>query len=151
MPHPPQPTISACAMASSPVIFPDGRVNACIGPILTLTHRHPMCLGNLYQENLSDILDRSESNPFLHTIRIWGPSKLISLMEEQKLEKLLPKKYISNCLCDVCYKLLSNERIILELENILNDEQIKNTIAYARIYYFNELKMAEEYNLNIID
>ena len=147
----PEPTVSACSMASSPVVFPDGKVSACIGPVLTLPSMHPMFLGNLQQETLSEILDRSELNPVLHTIRVWGPQKLVSLLKQNELDALLPKEYICNCPCDVCYKLLSDERIVDALENILQDEQIRHTIAYARLYYLNETTMAELYHLNATD
>jgi MoaA/NifB/PqqE/SkfB family radical SAM enzyme len=144
----PDPTISACSMASSPVIFPNGKVIACIGPLLTLPAKHPMFLGNLRQEALSEILDRSELNPLLHTIRVWGPQKLVSLLRQHGLDALLPTEYICDCICDVCYKLLSDEQIVDALERILRNEQIKQTIAYARLYYLNETTMAELYHLN---
>lgn len=147
----PEPTVSACSMASSPVVFPDGKVIACIGPLLTLPPTHPMFLGNLQQEPLSEILDRSELNSVLHTIRVWGPQKLVSLLRQNGLDALLPKEYICNCICDVCYKLLSDERIVDALENILQDEQLRQTIAYARLYYLNETTMAELYHLNATD
>lgn len=147
----PEPTVAACSMASSPVVFPDGKVSACIGPLLTLPPMHPMFLGNLYRETLSEVLDRSELNPVLHTIRAWGPQKLVSLLKQHELDALLPKEYICNCLCDVCYKLLSDERIVSALESILQDEQIRQTIAYARLYYLNETTMAELYHLNATD
>ena len=144
----PEPTVSACSMASSPVVFPDGKVIACIGPLLTLPPMHPMFLGNLQQETLSEILYRSELNPVLHTIRVWGPQKLVSLLRQNELDALLPKEYICNCICDACYKLLSEERIVDALENILQDEQIRRTIAYARLHYLNEPTMAELYHLD---
>jgi MoaA/NifB/PqqE/SkfB family radical SAM enzyme len=146
-----EPTVSACTMASSPVVFPEGKVSACIGPVLTLPPMHPMFLGNLQQETLSEILDRSELNPVLHTIRAWGPHKLVSFLRQHELEALLPKEYICNCLCDVCYKLMSDERIVAALESILQDEQIRQTIAYARLYYLNETTMAELYHLHATD
>jgi len=147
----PEPTVGACSVASSPVIFPDGRVNACIGPLLTLPPVHPMSLGDLHQEALSEVLDRSELNPVLHTIRVWGPHKLVSLLRQHGLDALLPKEYICDCPCDVCYKLLCDRRIVDALESILQDKQIRQTIAYARLYYLNETTMAELYHLHVTD
>jgi MoaA/NifB/PqqE/SkfB family radical SAM enzyme len=140
-------TVSACSMASSPVVFPDGRVTACIGPILTLNSIHPLLLGNLQHEKLSDVLERSEVNTILHIIRTWGPQKLVSMLQENGFGSLLPQKYIENCICDVCYKLMSDVRILDALQKIVQDEQIKQTIAYARLYYLNEATMAEKYHL----
>lgn len=147
----PEPTVAACSMASSPVIFPDGRVNACIGPLLTLPAAHPLFLGNIEQESLADILDRAELNPILHAIRAWGPHKLVSLLRQHGHEGLLPREYISNCICDPCYKLLSDSRIVDALENILLDEQAKQVVAYARLYYLNETTMVEKIDRQTLD
>ena len=96
---------------------------------------HPLSLGNLYLEPLSEILNRSELNPVLHTVRVWGPHKLVSSLRQHGFDALLPKEYIDNCPCDVCYRLLSDERIVDALEDILHEEQILQTIAYGRLYY----------------
>jgi hypothetical protein len=143
----PEPAIGACSVASSPVVFPDGRVIACIGPLLTLPPTHPVFLGDLHRTPLSEILDRAELNPVLHTIRAWGPHKLVSLLRQQGFEALLPKEYLADCPCDVCYKLLGDGRIVAALESVFQDEQIRQTIAYARMYYLNETAMAELYHL----
>jgi sulfatase maturation enzyme AslB (radical SAM superfamily) len=147
----PEPAVAACSVASSPVVFPNGGVNACIGPLLTLPPTHPLFLGNLYQESLAEILDRAELNPVLHTIRVWGPYKLVSLLQQNGFGVLLPKEYTCNCICDVCYKLLSDGRIVDALQGILQDEQMKQVVAYARLYYLNETRMAEQYHLYATD
>lgn len=139
----PEPTIGACSVASSPVVFPDGRVNACIGPLLTLPPVHPMSLGDLNKESLEDVLERAETNLVLHTVRVWGPHKLVSLLREDGFEGFMPREYICDCPCDVCYKLLCDQRIVDHLQSILQDEHTKQTIAYGRLYYLNETAMAE--------
>jgi len=147
----PEPTVSACSMASSPVVFPDGRVIACIGPLLTLPPTHPMFLGNLQQEALSDILDRAELNPILHTLRVWGPHKLVALLRQGGFSALLPNEYIDNCICDVCFKLLSDDQIVGALESVLQGHEMRQTLAYARLYYLHETTMAERYHLDTAD
>jgi organic radical activating enzyme len=144
----PEPTVCACPVASSPVIFPNGNVIGCIGPLLTLPPMHPLFLGNLQRETLSEVLERAELNPILHTIRIWGPHKLVSLLKENGFSALLPGEYICNASCDVCYKLLSDERIVAALEEIYQDERLRQTVAYGRVYYLNETTMVERLHLN---
>lgn len=146
-----EPTVSACSMASAPIVFPDGKVIACIGPLFSLPPMHPMFLGDLRQESLSAILDRAELNPVLHILRVWGPYKLVALLKQYGFAKLLPKEYLCNCTCDVCYKLLSDERIVQALESILHDDQIRQMVAYARLYYLRETTMAERYHLQVAD
>ncbi|MFC2037533.1 radical SAM protein [Chloroflexota bacterium] len=143
----PEPAVGACSMASSPILFPDGKVIGCIGPVLTLPPGHPLHLGTLHQETLSEILDRAELNRILHTIRVWGPHKLVALLRKNGFEALLPRQYICNCICDVCYKLLGDPRIVDALGDIVQDEKFRETIAYARVYYLNETRMAELYQL----
>lgn len=138
-----EPTVAACTMASSPVIFPDGKVMACIGPVMKLSSSHPLVLGNLHQESLPEILDRAESNPILHAIRVWGPYKIVSLLQEQGLGYLIPKLYIADSTCDVCYKLFTDSKVLDFLRAFSEDEEFKKKIAYARMYYLNENRMAE--------
>ena len=144
----PAPPDGACGMASSPVVFPNGDVVACIGPPLTLSREQPMYLGNALEEPLSDIFDRAESNLVLHTIRAWGPQRLVSLLEEHGYGALLPDRYISGCACDVCYKLLSDRRIVPALDEIYRDPGLQELVAYARLYYLNETRLAEVLNLD---
>lgn len=142
-----EPAVSACSVASSPVIFPDGKVVACIGPLLTLPPTHPMFLGDLHQIRLAEIFDRAELNPILHAIRVWGPHKLVSLLRQNHKDARLPREYIRDSACDVCYKLMSDKQIVRDLENILQDDQFLEILAYARVYYLNETKMAEHMQL----
>lgn len=143
-----EPTLSACTMASSPVIFPDGKILGCIGPLITLDPPHPLFLGNLYQNSLSEILDNAEISPILHTLRIWGPRKIVSLIKEYGMDNILIDDYIDDCVCDACYKLLYKKEIREFLTNIAKEEKYKEKIAYARIYHLNEIKMAEQLQLN---
>jgi pyruvate-formate lyase-activating enzyme len=141
------PTISACSMAGSPVVFPDGKVIGCIGPLITLPPGHPLFLGNLQDKTLVDILDMAELNPILHTIRIWGPQKLVCILQDYGLSHLLPTEYIDNCICDACFKLLSSDKIINALVNILQNQDFQKTLAYARLYYLNEYTMLENFSM----
>ncbi len=143
----PNPAVGACTMAAAPIIFPDGHVNACIGPLLTLPPIHPLFLGSLHEETLADILDRAELNPFIHAIRVWGPHRLVAMLKQYGRADLLPGEYVNKCICDTCYKLLSSPSIIAALNDMLQEESMCEVIAYARIYYLNEPRMAELYHL----
>lgn len=133
-----EPPPSACVAGSSPMIFPDGRVIACIGPVIDLTSPHPLLLGSLRNESLNDILDRAESNSVLHAVRIWGPRKLISWLRENGLADSLPDLYIKGSVCNACYSLMSNERTVDSLLQLANDHQFQRKVAYARVYYLHE-------------
>lgn len=142
-----EPPISACSAGSSPIVFPDGRVIACIGPVIDLPSSHPLILGNLRKNSLHEILDNAELNPILHAIRIWGPQKLISIIKEAGLNQYLPERYIKDSVCNACYNLMSNSKIVEFLTQLAKDFEFKRKVAYARVYYLKETKMAELYQL----
>jgi hypothetical protein len=133
-----EPTGAACTMASSPVVFPDGRVIGCIGPAITLPPPHALQLGNLGIESLAEVLDRAELNTVLHAIRVWGPHKLMSWLNRIGCPEELPSRYIKDCTCDVCYKLLSNPRLASYIEALTHEEEFAIKTAYGRMYYLAE-------------
>lgn len=137
--------ISACSSANSPIIFLDGRVMACIGPVIDLRSPHPLILGNLRNNSLSEILENAESNSILHAIRVWGPKKLISLIKKAGLDQHLPKEYIKDIICNACYSLMSDGKIVEFLTQLAEDAEFKQEVAYARAYYLNETIMSDVY------
>lgn len=141
--HASEPPVGACTMGSSPVVFPDGQVKACIGPVITLRPNHPLALGNLRQEPLAAILDRAEIDPLLHAIRIWGPHTLVSMLRENGRGAGLPRDYLADCICDTCYKLFQDETTVRALKAVAKDEEFVEKIAYGRLYYLHETRMLE--------
>lgn len=137
------PPIAACSAGSAPIIFPDGRMIACIGPVIDLRHEHPLCYGNLREKTLAEILDAAEVNPILHTIRVWGPRKLISLLQEAGRNDLLPEWYIQDSVCHACYSLMSNPETVAWLGKLAADCAYREKVAYARLYYLRETRMLE--------
>jgi MoaA/NifB/PqqE/SkfB family radical SAM enzyme len=136
------PPVSSCGAGGAPIVFPNGKIMACIGPIIDLKTPHPLILGNLKQNSLEEILDQAELNVVLHAIRIWGPKFLIKLVREAGLESELPKTYIKDSVCHACYELMANPQIVDFLMDLQNDSELVRKVAYARIYYLNEPEMA---------
>jgi hypothetical protein len=140
-----EPGIAACSMASFPVIFPNGNVIACIGPPITLPKFNPLFLGNLKTETLNDIFNRAEKNYILHAIRTFGPKVLVTILNENGYEQLLPDQYIDEVICDVFFKLFSKKKTCETLQNLIeNDENFKKRTEYGRLYYLNETEMIKE-------
>ena len=136
------PASSACWAASTPMIFPDGRVVACIGPVISLRNSHPLLLGNAKRTPLSEILDQAQLNPILHALRVWGPSKLIDLLGQSGWADLLPNNYIKGSVCAACYSLMSDCRVIVCLNQLAQDPNFVEKVAYGRLYYLKEEEMA---------
>lgn len=132
------PDPCACTAVGAPVVFPDGRVIACIGPLLGLRANHSLVLGNLREEGLAAILDRAENNAVLHAIRVWGPRKLVEKLRASPVAAELPRSYVRDSTCDVCYKLFSNPAIAAYLEGLNGDAEFQRYTAYGRAYYLND-------------
>jgi MoaA/NifB/PqqE/SkfB family radical SAM enzyme len=138
-----EPAQSACLAATAPILFPDGRVIACIGPVINLTSPHPLALGSLREQSLQEILDAAEVNPVLHAIRIWGPRKLVSLVQEAGLGEHLPDRFVKHSICHACYCLMADARIAEFLSELVTDAEFGRKVAYGRVYYLRETKMVE--------
>ena len=150
-PTSPTPPRAACNMAHAPVILPNGVVIACFGPIVGIKTNNPLILGNLYQESLEDILTRAESNPILHAIRVWGPYKLVEMINDKGLGDYLSKEYISDSTCCTCYDLFFNlyqqEKIKNFFDELKLDKEFQKTVAFGRAYYLHENGMMEMFSL----
>jgi hypothetical protein len=138
-----EPPDYACRACSSPVIFPDGRVFACVGPVITLKSQHPLLLGSLRERPLDEILDDAEMNAIVHATRIWGPSRLISMAEGAGLGRYLPQRYVRDSICYACHALMSSPEIVVFLRQLADDHEFKRKVAYARVYYLKETNAAE--------
>ena len=137
--------VSACVACSSPIIFHDGRVVACIGPLIDLAYPHAMVLGNLREENLQSILDRAQMNPILHAIRVWGPRRLIQILQEAGYGSLLAENYVEGSICSACYQMFANPRINELLLALTSNAEFIREVAYARLYYMNEAQMVQTF------
>jgi hypothetical protein len=128
----------ACPGASIPMIFPDGRVTACIGPAITLKDNHPLLLGNLNEGPLAEILDEADENTVLHVIRVWGPKKLMALLREFDSKIQLPREFLKGSICDACHQMLRNEESRAALQELNRNARLREKMNYARIYYLGE-------------
>ncbi len=130
-----------CPQVGTPAILPDGQIVACCGALLALKNHHPLVLGNLREESLEDILERAERNPIIHTLRLWGPKKLVSMIEQSELKSELPKNYLEKTFCDPCYRIMSNPKLVEWLEQFAKRPGFQQAVAHGRAYHFNETEM----------
>jgi pyruvate-formate lyase-activating enzyme len=141
-----EPPRAAC-VSSSPIILPNGRVVACVGPLLELTTPHPLLLGDLRRESVSEVFERTQANTTLHMIRVWGPHKLVGLARDAGLDRYLPERYISSSICQTCYHLMSTPPLVSFLTELAQDPEWRRTTAYGRAYYLEEPEMMEQLGL----
>ena len=133
---------AACAGAHTPVVFPDGRVIACIGPIIDIAGEHPLMLGNLHDQPLEQILEKAEMNPVLHILRVWGPGKLCEILEDQGMGGRLPQRFIKDSLCNLCYTILNDVALCDALRSLAGDTGLMQKIAWGREFYLQETAMS---------
>ena len=141
------PSGGGCDLASSPLVFPNGKVIGCTGAFVALPPTHPMVLGDLRQESLEIILDRSESNPYVHAMRLWGPYGFSVILKEHGFGNLLPLEYIKDCPCDACFKLFTDRRVVKALDAIMCDDEMLKLIACGRATYLEEPALAQRLGL----
>lgn len=114
---------------------------------MDLTNDHPLVLGNLHRQTLEEILDGAEENVILHAIRLWGPKKIIGLLEAAGLGHCLPDHYIKHSVCHACYELMAQPAIVDYLKQLSDDSEFKEMVAYGRVYYLNEVEMVTRLGL----
>jgi hypothetical protein len=142
-PTSPTPPQTACRAACCPIIFPDGRVLGCVGPLICLKGSHPLVLGNLCVESMANIFDRAQTNPILHALRVWGPSRLLQHAQRFGLGDYLPRRYVAGSTCDACYGLFAHSKVCAFLHDLSTTQSFQRKVAYARLYYLGEVDMVE--------
>lgn len=138
-----EPCPEVCQASSSPCIFPDGRVYGCIGPLFDLKEQQPLYLGNLREHSMAEIFDRSETNAILHALRLWGPARFISWLQEAGLGNHLPTTFVSGDICQTCYTILSDPAVRERLHQLEQNPEFRRKVAYGRLYHLKETGMLE--------
>lgn len=138
-----EPCPEVCQAASSPCIFPDGRVYGCIGPLFTLKEEQPLYLGNLRENSVAEIFDRMETNAVLHALRLWGPARIYSMLQQAGMGDHLPTAFVSGSNCQACHAILSDPEVRRWLKQLEQDEEFRKIVAYGRLYHLSETGMLE--------
>ncbi len=133
------PSRIPCLFATVPYILPDGGIIACIGPLINIPRKNnPLFLGSLRHQSLSEIFHRSENNPVLHGLRIWGPEFWHQIVEEQGPQSSLPQNYYTDCPCEGCITLLKKPDVASFLMNAVHAENLISKVKLARKVFLDE-------------
>jgi len=134
-----EPPLGACDSAATPIIFPNGRVLACIGPIMDIPGDHPLVLGDLRTQTLQEILDRAARNPLLHFLRVWGPSGLYEMLSQLPIALDLPARFVPQSICSLCHDLLRRPEVAEALIACMGNARLRREIEDARYRFLHEL------------
>ena len=127
-----------CTAADYPTIFPDGKVIGCMGIVKDLPAGHPLLLGNVRQRPLADLLDESEQNTALHVLRVWGPGRLLTMLQEAGAAQHMPERYAKYGCCDLCYAMTADPELLTRLRELTGNGALAEKVAYARFFYLQE-------------
>jgi MoaA/NifB/PqqE/SkfB family radical SAM enzyme len=127
------PSDVPCLFAAVPYILPNGDVLPCPGPIINLPRRdNPLYLGSLRETSVAEILDRCQTNPVLHGLRMWGPRFLHQLVEVHGPKSSLPKAYHTDAPCEGCMTLLGDPDVRSFLNEARRSDSLTRFVTRAR-------------------
>lgn len=130
-----------CTGADFPVVFPDGRVIACMGVVNGLPLGHPLLLGNVNQTPLQDLLRAAEDNVFVHAMRALGPTGILGGLRGKPAARL-PPGYEAHGRCALCYAMAGRPDLLDKIRRCLAQDELLERTAYARLYFLGEEEMA---------
>jgi MoaA/NifB/PqqE/SkfB family radical SAM enzyme len=120
-----------CTGADIPIVFPDGRVIACMGIVDGLRPPHPLWLGNVRETPLGELLARAEQNVFLHAMRALGPGVIIRPLDG---EEPLPQSATAGAhgACSLCYAMAADGTLLQRVRDLVSVTAMKELTVAAR-------------------
>ncbi|MBL8150294.1 MAG: radical SAM protein [Blastocatellia bacterium] len=119
----------------TPLVNANGTLSTChIGKVETHLDikSSPYYLGNLKEEKLKDIFDRSEQNAVYQFLRTYGPKGLVNTLLTSPMEKELKDQCFS-CDCHMCFMVFLKKDTINIVENQAQQKHVQNNIFLKRI------------------
>lgn len=117
-----------CTAADVPIVFPDGRVIACMG-IVDLPPGHPLLLGNARGAPLAALLERAADNVFLQAMRVLGPGALAALGVAEGLPAALAIPRFGTC--SLCYGMAADSELLDRVLALLETDRLRDVLAAA--------------------
>lgn len=126
-------------LSNAPVIRENGIVEPCCGSIISLQGKHPLVLGNVLKDDISNIFLKIKTNWLFNYIRLWGLNDFIEIIEKSHLKNKLPKKYLQDDICTTCCALFSDCEISEYLFNLSNFLSFRLKVALGLYYYLDDV------------
>lgn len=100
-------------------IQPNGDVKPCCGAGLTAQR---LTIGNIRIDKLDKIIRRASVDPIINSLVAFrGPKYLIYKIKKLGRYDLIPNSVVDTC--DACYKILTNPKALILLQNSLEEER----------------------------
>lgn len=106
-----------CSTVLSPIVQPDGSVQACCGPGIHFSRENPLHLGNWRKEPLSKILRRARSDAFIMALSNQGPAGLIKMIDGDGMAEYFPRRRKTfTGICELCLDICNNPHLVHSIE-----------------------------------
>lgn len=123
-----------CSTVLSPIVLPNGTVQACCGPGVNFEEMNPLNLGNWKHESLGNILRKAKSSPFVMALNNIGPKGIVELAKKNGFGHLLRRRSEYTGICEVCIDICNSPEIASRLENSFNDPELKLKLIAGQVY-----------------
>lgn len=126
-----------CSAANVPLVYPDGSVYACCGPVGGPGSL--LCLGNLHARPLAALLGASEANVPLHFLRLHGPYQLWQLAAPEWGEG--PADLDASSMCSLCLGLTTDPVRRAHIQELTGNPTLIRQTALQRLMWLAEPDM----------
>lgn len=128
-----------CTTILSPIILPDGSVQACCGPGIDFHGANPLNVGNWRKEEIRTILLRHRMDPLIMAVCNLGPKYLTELLKQHgALDKLENRDFYTGR-CELCVDLLNNPEVVDVLRKQLDDPKLRMRLTAGQVFLQSEL------------
>lgn len=102
-----------------------GEVKPCCGAGLMAD---ALTMGNIHQEALSDIVQRSSVDPLINSlVGFRGPKQLVEVLRAERQDHLIPRLVTDTC--DACYRMLTDSQALQVLRSSLGSRVRKQLLC----------------------
>lgn len=144
------PTGIPCVGADGPIIEANGKIMFCCGGLALHPDGSLFQMGNADEVSLEKVKQSAEKNPIVQTLRLRGPSGLMSLVKTQAeadgVEFVAPQEGEAMDLCSLCKYVVSNPEYVRLLKKITQNPKVKHDIALLRLIELGEISLSLQKN-----
>ena len=123
-----------CTTVRSPIVLPNGLVQACCGPGINFKSRNPLNLGNWKEEELGTILRRSRTSPLVMFLYSLGPKLLYDSLMNYDVEASIKCRAKYSGICELCVDICNNTDILKTMESMFLHQEMKQKLIASQIY-----------------
>lgn len=123
-----------CSTVLSPIVLPNGTVQACCGPGVNFEETNPLNLGNWKHESLANILRRAKSSPFVMALNNKGPKGIVELAKKNGFEHLLRRRSEYTGICELCIDICNSPEAVRKIESSFNDTELRLKLIAGQVY-----------------